>query len=425
MKTFTELYSEVVSASLSALQTGERYNPTHLSDFNPHHLECLLEPHKFAPVMAVEGCPCTEQQKQICEASCLFDAVVRDGNGNLSVVPEKCTGCAACLDTCKLQHLVERKEVVPVLDMLVKPNPPVYALVAPAFVGQFGPNVTPGKLRSVCKRLGFAGMIEVSLFADILTLKEALEFDRYIQQDGDFLLTSCCCPVWIAMIRRIYQSLIPHIPPSVSPMVACGRAVKALYPGAKTVFIGPCLAKKAEAREPDIADAIDYVLNFHEARDIFGALIPDIEAFGEDSRDHSSRAGRIYARSGGVSEAVQLTLERLRPDKSVPVESWHVSGIPACKALLEDLKRGKIPANFLEGMGCVGGCVGGPRTLISKEEGKDHVDGYGAKSTSMTPVDNPSVLKLLELLGFDSVESLLEHDALFTRNFPVVDQIGR
>lgn len=103
---------------------------------------------------------------------------------------------------------------------------PVYAIVAPAFIGQFAEDITPGQLRAAFKALGFAGMVEVALFADILTLKEALEFDATIHTDQDFLLTSCCCPMWIAMIRKVYAQLTPHIPGAVSPMIACGRVVK-------------------------------------------------------------------------------------------------------------------------------------------------------------------------------------------------------
>lgn len=85
---------------------------------------------------------------------------------------------------------------------------PVYAMVAPAFLGQFG-KATPGQLRTAFKQLGFQGMVEVAAFADILTMKEALEFDANIHTDRDFLLTSCCCPLWIAMIRKVYAQLMP------------------------------------------------------------------------------------------------------------------------------------------------------------------------------------------------------------------------
>lgn len=220
-------------------------------------------------------------------------------------------------------------------------------------------------------------MVEVALFADILTLKEALEFDATIHTDQDFLLTSCCCPMWIAMIRKVYAQLTPHIPGAVSPMIACGRVVKRLAPGAKVVFIGPCLAKKAEAREPDIADAVDYVLTFQETQDIFRIAGVRPEDFPPDDREHSSRGGRIYARAGGVSEAVKAAVARLSPDREIPLKSTAASGVPACRALLDKLKSGDIDCNFLEGMGCVGGCVGGPRALIGREEGAEHVEHYG------------------------------------------------
>ena len=136
------------------------------------------------------------------------------------------------------------------LDVVAKQDAPVYALIAPAFVSQFSERVTPGRLRSAFKALGFAGMVEVALFADILTLKEALDFDELVRSEEDFLLTSCCCPIWIAMIRKVYGSLTPHIPASVSPMIACGRAVKQLVPGAVTVFIGHVLQKRRRRGRP-------------------------------------------------------------------------------------------------------------------------------------------------------------------------------
>ena len=131
-------------------------------------------------------------------------------------------------------------------------------------------------------------MIEVAIFADILTLKEALEFDKNINSEADFQLTSCCCPMWIAMIKKLYHQLLPNVPGAVSPMIAGGRTIKALHPQAKTVFIGPCLAKKAERREPDIADAIDYVLTYQELRDLLEASDIDLASLAEDDRQHEA-----------------------------------------------------------------------------------------------------------------------------------------
>lgn len=294
---------------------------------------------------------------------------------------------------------------------------PVYALIAPAFISQFSAEMTPGKLRSAFKALGFAGMIEVALFADILTLKEALEFDAAVVAKEDFMLTSCCCPLWVGMIKKVYGLLAPHMPPSVSPMAASGRAVKKLYPDAKTVFIGPCIAKKAEARQPDIEDAVDFVLTFQETDDIFRAAGIDPETLEEDLRDHSSAAGRIYARTGGVSDAVEHTVERLFPERDIKVRAVQADGVPACKALLREIMDGRTDANFIEGMGCPGGCVGGPKALIDRKEGAKHVGAYAALAEIKTPADNPFVLEMLARLGFETIESLKTGHNMFTRDF--------
>lgn len=292
-----------------------------------------------------------------------------------------------------------------------------YALVAPAFLGQFREEVTPGKLRSAMKALGFTGMVEVALFADVLTLKEALEFERHVHKKGDFQLTSCCCPVWIAMIRKEYKDLMPHVPGAVSPMIACGRMIKKLHPDAVTVFIGPCLAKKKEAKEPDVAGAVDYVLTFQEMQQIFEAAQIRPEACPESEKDHSSRAGRIYARTGGVSEAVQETVKQLCPDREIQVKAEQADGARACKEMIERIRNGETDANFFEGMGCPGGCVGGPRAVLDVQEGRKNVEEYGKSAAYATPLENPYVPELLKRLGFETVEQLLEESDILERHF--------
>jgi iron only hydrogenase large subunit-like protein len=406
---FEELYKQKARAALC----GNEEDILGKDEFKPHHLDCLLNPQKYAPVIRVEDCGCGADE---CIKVCHFDAIRKDEKGNAVVLKEECTGCGACIDACRQKNLIAGKDVLPVLELLQKNDAPVYAMIAPAFISQFSPDTSPGHLRSAFKKLGFAGMIEVALFADILTLKEALEFDNAIQEDSDFILTSCCCPIWIGMIRKVYALLAGHIPPSVSPMIACGRSIKKLYPEAKTVFIGPCLAKKAEAREADIAGAADHVLTFEEIRDVFEIAGIDPEKCPEDLRDHSSLSGRIYARTGGVSRAVRDTLSRLVPDREIPLRALQADGVPALKALLNDVKDGNVAANFIEGMGCVGGCVGGPRVLIPREEGEKQVEAYGEAATYKTPADNPYVIELLARLGFGTIESLTQGDHMFTRD---------
>lgn len=409
MKTFHELYLDILKQEAA----GGRYLA---EDYDPRHMDCLLHPEKYAPVLHTE--PCEEcAYERACAASCIFDAIEEREDGVMHINPDKCVGCGVCVDACKLEKLAASKDVLPVLKEVREKKRDVYALIAPAFTGQFGPRATPGRLRTAFKAIGFKGMVEVAVFADILTLKEALEFDRHVVTEQDFQLTSCCCPVWIAMIKNIYHDLVGHVPGAVSPMIAAGRVVKKIHPDAVTVFIGPCIAKKKEAKEPDIRDAVDYVLTFQETADIFEAAGIRPEELTEDEKEHSSRAGRIYARTGGVSEAVKKTVEQLHPGREIAVRAEQADGVPACRALIERILAHDTSANFFEGMACAGGCVGGPKAVIDKAKGKECVDWYGDRAAYKTPLENPFVMELLAQIGFGSVEEFLEKSDLLTRDF--------
>ena len=408
MKTFQELYEDLLRQKVSVEEPLPR-------EYDPKHLDCLLHPEEYAPVISTDTC--TDCFERACQKSCIFDAIETGKEGELFINPSRCEGCAACIDACKSNHLAASKDVLPAMRAVRNASGPVYLMIAPAFSGQFRGHVTAGKLRSACKALGFTGMVEVALFADILTLKEALEFERHVREPGDFQLTSCCCPVWIAMIRKRYHELLPHVPGAVSPMVACGRFLKRIHPDAVTIFAGPCLAKKKEAKEPDIADAVDYVLTFQEMQDIFDAAEISLEELPEEEKEHASKAGRLYARTGGVSQAVEEMVRQLSPDGKINVRCEQANGTKECMEMMRRMQNKETDANFFEGMGCVGGCVGGPKAIIDSEKGKRYVDEYAKKSIYQTPLENPYVRKLLEELGFETVEELLEDNTLLTREF--------
>ncbi len=409
MKTFDELYRELLQRKIAQDESLPE-------EYDPYHLDCLLHPEKYAPVLHMKECEkCAYDQA--CKNSCIFDAIERKEDGKLRINPSLCTGCEACIEACENGNLTASKDALPAMKAVREAKGPVYMMVAPAFFGQFREAVTPGKLRTAFRALGFTGMVEVALFADILTLKEALEFDRHVQKSGDYQLTSCCCPVWIAMIRKIFHELMPHVPGAVSPMIACGRMIKRIHPDAITVFAGPCLAKKQEAREPDIADAVDYVLTFQEVQDIFDAADIRPEELHDAGKEHASKAGRLYARTGGVSQAVTEMVDQLCPDRSIRVQSEQADGPKACMEMIRRIKEGRTDANFFEGMGCVGGCVGGPKAVLDVAEGMKHVDAYGDSAKYRTPLENPYVRKVLKKLGIETVEELLTDDGMLTRDF--------
>ncbi|MDR1253480.1 MAG: iron hydrogenase [Oscillospiraceae bacterium] len=405
MTTFKELYKNLVKTELQD------------QNFDKNDLNCLLNPKYNAPKHKIGEYCCSNEAYSACAGKHLLDVLVKDEKGNLTIDKALCIDCKVNVENCSAKKFAASKDVLPVIKVLTDQKGPVYALIAPAFNGQFRADVTPGKLRSAFKALGFCGMIEVALFADILTLKEALEFDRNIKNEGDFQLTSCCCPIWITMIRKIYHELMPHVPGSVSPMIAAGRTLKRIHPHSVTVFVGPCVAKKAEAKEKDLLGAIDFVLTFKEMQEIFkfSNLFP--ENMPENIKDHSSKAGRCYASAGGVSEAVEKTLKRLNPSREIKFKSKMAHGVSACKQMIEEIRSGNIKANFFEGMGCFGGCVGGPKAILDKNEGKNNVEKYGNQAAYEVPIDNPYVIELLHILGFDTVEQLLNDNELFTRKF--------
>jgi iron only hydrogenase large subunit-like protein len=309
----------------------------------------------------------------------------------------KCQSCGRCISRCPLGAINDKIEFIP-MSKYLDSGIPVYAAVAPAIAGQYGRNVSMGKLRSALKAIGFADMVEVALFADMVTLKEADEFSRLVNTEKDFLITSCCCPIWVNLLTRHFGKLYDRLTKTVSPMIAAGRIIKTLFPGCKTVFIGPCVAKKAEAKQPDLAGAIDYVLTFNELDQVFQALGIDLSRMPDDNKEQSSLGGRTYARTGGVSRAVEITLDRIAPRRSVKFKAIQADGVAECKKLLESIKEGRIEANFIEGMGCEGGCVGGPKRNREVAEGTECVEEYGRQASFTNPIDNINVKQLLKFL---------------------------
>jgi iron only hydrogenase large subunit-like protein len=341
-----------------------------------------------------------------CRDACKHGALTYNKEHGVVIENGKCLTCGTCVSACPFEALSDKVEFVPLIDMLKQQEVPVYAAIAPAYIGQFGDNVGPGQIRSALKILGFKDMIEVALFADLLTLREVHEFEHLVHTQEDYLITSCCCPIWMNMVIKGYPELLKNFSPAVSPMIAAGRVLKEMYKNCKVVFIGPCIAKKNEAKDKDLRDAIDYVLTFRELDEIFKATDIDLASLPTEEHQQSSLGGRIYARTGGVSKAVELSLKRLG-HKGIEFNAVQVDGVMACKEILEKLKNGVAEANFIEGMGCKGGCVGGPRANIEISKATELVNRYGDESEYKSPVDNEKVKVILEKIGVKYPEGIM------------------
>ncbi len=397
--------------------------------FNNNYIEDLkkainnYEPdHKI--VNKIKNCKmdckvnCNDKTK--CQESCPFDAILYDDINNTTYIDkDKCTDCGFCVEACPTGSILDTVGFIPMATLL-RENSTVVAAVAPAIMGQFGDSTTMEQLRTAFKSMGFKDMVEVAFFADMLTLKEAIEFDAHVKSTSDFMITSCCCPMWVGMLKQVYKDLLPHTSPTVSPMIAAGRVLKKLNLDVKVVFIGPCVAKKAEIKSPDLIGDIDFVLTFAELKEIFEAfdIVPE-KLQGTPSIEYASRGGRLYARTGGVSIAIEDCVERMFPIKHKLIKPIQGNGIKECKTILENVQNGNIDGNFIEGMGCVGGCVGGPKAIVPTNVSKVAVDTFADNSMYKVAYDSPVMNGILDAIGIYTVEDYKDENKtkIFHRDF--------
>lgn len=367
-----------------------------------------------------EHCSTDDDGKSPCQLSCPFNAILSDPiKGTKHIEENLCMDCGLCVEACENGKFLDKVEFMPIVDLL-KNNKKVIAAVAPAIAGQFGKDISLEQLREAFIKVGFSDMVEVAFAADMLTIKEAVEFDHHVSKKGDIMITSCCCPMWVGMLRKVYDQLVKDVSPSVSPMIAMGRLLKKLNPDVKVVFIGPCIAKKAEAKEKDLAGIIDFVLTFQEVKGIFDILeITPSSYKGIPSAEYASRGGRLYARTAGVSTAVSEAIEELFPEKHKILKAVQAHGIKECKEMLAKAQTGEIDGNFIEGMGCVGGCVGGPKILIPREEGREAANKVAYDSSIKVATHSNIMDDVLSKIGINSLEDFKDREKIeiFEREF--------
>ena len=207
-----------------------------------------------------------------------------------------------CLVNCPFGAIADKGQIFQLIHS-IKKGDKVIAIVAPAFVGQFGPAMTPGKLETAMKELGFHSVAEVAIGADLCTIDEAKDFMRAVPKEQPFMATSCC-PSWSVMAKKLFPDLAPYISMALTPMVLTARLMKKKHPGCKVVFVGPCAAKKLEASRRSVRSDVDFVLTFEELMGMFEAKNGYCPAGGGAAFTEGTAAGRGFAVSGGVAQAV-------------------------------------------------------------------------------------------------------------------------
>ncbi|MBQ3587980.1 MAG: 4Fe-4S dicluster domain-containing protein [Oscillospiraceae bacterium] len=338
-----------------------------------------------------EVCPYSAitNRKRPCQVACKVKAIDINVDGAAAINDEKCTSCGACVYRCPFGAISDKSYILNVIDLIKRSENntkyKVYAVVAPSISSQFS-YAKLGQVIKGLKELGFHTVVEAALGADLVAMSEA----RELTEKG--FLTSSCCPAFVSYIKSEFPDLAQHISHNLSPMVEISKYIKKTDPGAKAIFIGPCTAKKAEAQLEKAKPYVDAVLTFEELQALFDSKAMDITTLEEDVLDNASYYGRIFARSGGLSDAVVQALKE-QGLEDFPLKAVACNGIEECRIALLKKRKGVLDANFIEGMACLGGCIGGAGCLTHGAKNKAEVDKYGKEALEKTISEAISVIK--------------------------------
>lgn len=327
-------------------------------------------------------------RKRPCQNACKIKAISINEDNAAAIDNNKCIQCGACVYQCPFGAISDKSYILNVIDLLKKSENnqkyKVYAVVAPSISSQFN-YANLGQVISGLKQLGFFTVVEAALGADMVAMAEAKELS-----EKEFL-TSSCCPAFVQYIKSAFPNLVPHISHNLSPMATLAKYIKETDKNAKVVFIGPCTAKKAEVQLDHVKPYVDSVLTFEELQALYDSKDIDITTLDEDVLDNASYYGRIFARSGGLSDAVAEGLAEQKIEFNL--KPAICDGVEACKVALLKKNKNVLDANFIEGMACTGGCIGGAGCLTHGDKNKTDIDKYGKEALEKTISDAVSVLK--------------------------------
>ena len=327
--------------------------------------------------------------KRPCESACKIKAISVGDEKQAVIDNNKCIACGACVYQCPFGAISDKSYILNVIDILKKSQQDksikTYAVVAPSISSQF----TYAKLGQVVtglKKLGFHTVIEAALGADMVAQSESKE----LAEKG--FLTSSCCPAFVSYIKKAFPQMAPYVSHNLSPMATISKYIKEHEENCRIVFIGPCTAKKGEVRKDSVKPYVDEAITFEELQALFDSKDIDITTLEEGVLDNASYFGRIFARCGGLADAVAEGLKE-QGLTDFQLKACSCDGIEECRIALLKKSKNMLDANFIEGMACVGGCIGGAGCLTHGEKNKAEVDKYGKQAYEKTISDAISVLK--------------------------------
>ena len=276
-----------------------------------------------------------------CIRHCPVKSIKFSGN-QAHIVGNECILCGQCFVVCP-QNAKEIADETERAKVLINSGAPVIASVAPSFIANYD-GVGFEELKSALKKLGFADAEETAVGATIVKR----EYERLLEDEHRDILISSCCHSVNLLIQKYYPTCLPYLADVLSPMQAHCEDIKRRTPEAKTVFIGPCVAKKDEADH--YAGITDAVLTFEELTN----WLADAGVTLEHKLDKNDRSlARFFPTTGGILKTMQANM---RSDYTY----LAIDGVENCKAALHDIAEGKIHNCFIEMSACAGSCIGGP-----------------------------------------------------------------
>ena len=333
-------------------------------------------------------CPYDAIAHQIrpCSSACGVNAIKSDDKGRAVIDPDMCVSCGQCMVSCPFGAIADKSQIFQLIRAM-QSGRKIIAQVAPAFVGQFGPNVTPDMLKTALKKLGFFDVYETAIGADKGAIAEAEHYVHEVASGNQpFSLTSCC-PSWSVLAKKFFPETIDKISNALTPMVATARIIKEEHPDASVVFIGPCASKKLEASRRTVRSDVDFVITFEELAGMFEAKGISFEGLEPvDELKGATGAGRGYGVAGGVASAIEACVREYYPDVEVNIE--HAESLADCKKMLLLAKAGKKNGCLIEGMACPGGCIAGAGTNIALPQAAKALAEFKAAAEEKLPPMN-------------------------------------
>lgn len=358
-----------------------------------HNQKAVIDKTKCVECgMCAKVCPYTAIMnfKRPCVNACKVKAISMNEDKAATIDNDKCISCGACVYQCPFGAITDKSFIINVIDLIQKSENntkyKVYAVVAPTIASQFS-YAKLGQVVKGIKELGFHSVVEAALGADMVAFSEG----RELAEKG--FLTSSCCPAFVDYIKKNHPDMVENISHNLSPMASIAQYIKKTDPDCKIVFMGPCTAKKMEFQKEEVHPYIDSVITFEELQALFDSKDINITELGEELLDNASYYGRIFARCGGLSDAVQESLKEQGIEFDLKATSCN--GIEECRVALIKKSKNLSDSNFIEGMACVGGCIGGAGCLTHGEKNKAEVDKYGEEAHEKTISDAISMVTTL------------------------------